>query len=127
MAKYNVTHRCGHSVEHNITDSSPHYEVERRALQLCAECYSKSGDEPPVLPTLQGSDKQVAWALDIRAHRMQEITDTRKLIEGNAAKDPGNVERVLNIIRSIEQQTSAAWWIDHRNDTAQMMVREMYS
>ena len=136
MAKYSVTHTCDHNVEHQLYGKydGRQREIERLQAQACTECYRQSQQQQAQqqtaelgLPDLHGSDKQIAWAMTIRASKQQDLADTRKLVEDNAAKDPARAEQVLAILTSIVQQTSAAWWIDHRYDTAQAMAREAYS
>lgn len=94
------------------------------------------------LPTLQGSEKQVAWASDIRAKSLKDVEHT---IESyiNALKAPntyqtadeigwnaGELDRRIEIIRDVAlesfhkigQEVSAKWWIDHRSLTDQIKI-----
>lgn len=62
MAKYTVTHACGHQVEAQLFGK--HVDRERRMTAMraedCPACRAAGSD-------LVGSVKQVAWAQDIRA------------------------------------------------------------
>ena len=48
MAKYNVTHTCGHTEDHDICGTNVHGERERKAAwyatTLCSDCYKASKD-----------------------------------------------------------------------------------
>jgi hypothetical protein len=123
---YDITYRCGHTGKVNIIGPVKLRDgkAEWYATRLCPECYaaereaarkaeleaatarSKEND----LPDLHGSEKQVAWGLQIRdgfvsgiekAYTQKDISDAGKLLlsalmTGNLAHD------------------SAKWWIDHR-------------
>lgn len=144
MASYTVQHSCGHSEEHKLYGK--HSERERKIAWLqstdCHQCYAAAQQqqreqaadnarqqaESQGLPQLQGSDKQIAWALTIRERMLEDIADTRTLILGNVGKGPQEIsDRALQVLDEMELQTSAAWWIDHRYDTAQMVVRAALS
>lgn len=88
MAKYTVTHSCGHEEVVNLI--GPHRDREWRMARMeeevCHECYlrqlaaenAKAAEENKKneLPALTGSEKQVAWAESIRAQRIASITET---------------------------------------------------
>lgn len=70
-----ITHRCGHQAEHEMSiNYMIRHSGERRggqdqwvdylASQPCPTCRVNEGRSD--LPVLTGSDKQVAWALDVR-------------------------------------------------------------
>jgi hypothetical protein len=135
MAKYTVQHTCGHTQEHQLYGK--HIERERKQAWLagtdCSECYAAAQQQAAAaakqqadcqgLPQLQGSDKQIAWALTIRESKLQEIADMRALVQANAATGPEIAERALQILDSIERQRSAAWWIENRDESVKMMIR----
>lgn len=73
MAKYNITHKCGHIEVVNLYGSNE--ERERRIAYLesqeCPECRKRAEQERAMslaseLPALEGSEKQIAWAMTIR-------------------------------------------------------------
>lgn len=75
MAKYTVTHTCGHEQKHQLF--GPHRERDRKiqwfSTTLCTECWKQSQQEAAKevaselkLPQLQGTEKQIAWAERIR-------------------------------------------------------------
>lgn len=107
MAKYAITHSCGHSETVQLygkhTDRSRYMDnAERRQ---CRDCYNaslvaKTADMG--LPALTGSDKQVAWAETIRAKALL-----------NAAESLDDVgAEVMAIVRAKE---TARYWIDRRD------------
>ena len=80
--------------------------------------------------TLEGSAKQVAWAEDIRAKCIAEIIDR---LHSLVARIPGKVTaqqsadftvRCKAIASVIANETSAAWWIDNRDDILKAVTRE---
>lgn len=80
---------------------------------------NKSGD----MPELTGSEKQIAWAMKIRAEfinyadkidedEIEDILDDCK-DDHNLSADPGLVDAAL---AEIMETPEAHWWIDSRND-----------
>ena len=89
MAKYDVTHACGHQQTHQLV--GPHKDRERKVGWLettdCSECYQaerlrqrEAALEAAVvqakefeLPALVGSEKQIAWAIQLRADFVAQL------------------------------------------------------
>lgn len=68
------------------------------------------------LPTLTGTEKQIAWAAEIRA----AIIDTYTKIV--AQRTPAQVVQMQPVYDYMVTQTAAGWWIDRRSDiTAQSL------
>ena len=140
--KTTVTCKCGHTITIELFGENE--ERERKIAwqegSLCPECYraaqakeaAKSASEDN-LPELTGSEKQVAWAMRIRADRVKEARD---LAEGtkarnarilalhpdkaeDAAKADAMVDESLaKILAWIRTETEARFWIDTRDETA---------
>jgi len=87
MAKYNVTYSCGHTETIQLYGNIEDRERKIKWLSengLCPDCYKKQKaaeravaiefikTECGILPTLEGSEKQVAWAEDIRLNWLLE-------------------------------------------------------
>lgn len=98
MAKYDVTHTCGHTVE--IEQFGPEQARREARAQMrqhpclaCRNAEAAAANAEAGLPALTGSPKQIAWAESIRAKAVANRTTTP------------------------EQQriAGAAWWIDHRS------------
>lgn len=126
MSKYQITHTCGHTVEHAIAGTNVHGERERRAeylaKQVCTECYRRQQHDAAAtatadLPALTGSDKQVAWATTLRAAAVKNLRATRDLVQPFA--DNGNADAVhsISIINAVLAQAQAKYWIDNRDVT----------
>lgn len=138
MAKTTITRTCGHTETVNI--SGPYKGRERQeqyeASKLCRECYiaqqqaqreaanaaAAVASQEQGLPNLQGSEKQVAWAGTIRQDRLQPAAALRQHIEANATGDERT--NLLAALTAVEAETSAAWWIEHRDAHITSMVRE---
>lgn len=132
MAKYTVTHSCGHTETHQIY--GPHKDRPRRAEWLgnrkCEECRSKDHQEEREaenasaaeanaaagLPALEGSERQVAWAESIRRPICEELKKTEAKIAAPEGLSPEAAEEwgdaVVLIVDEIRGRTSAKWWID---------------
>jgi len=135
MAKYQITHSCGHTIAHNIVGTNVHGERERKvdwlASRPCPDCYRGQQQTQQTqhtadlnadlnLPQLTGSPKQITWADDIRA---QAIVDTIGRAEGRGAT-PEQIEQTRQIITIIvDNHTDARWWID-RNEGAHMFAAD---
>lgn len=76
---------------------------------------------------LQGSPKQIAWALSIRARLVQDIEDEidRKGIEENGGAEAR--ELLARYDHRVRAETSARWWIEHRDVFAACLLEEILS
>ena len=122
---------CGNEFEwrkecSNRRDAESSEAWAQRNIDLCPACRKKAYREakaaelaedvknlPMALPeNLTGSDKQIAWAKDIRAKYALMI----QRVYVNEAYDDLRVYcvKVLDVI--IAENTSAKWWIDHRDE-----------
>lgn len=147
MAKTIITMSCGHDEEHNIC--GPYKSRAGKAEWLaanrvCADCYRKrqaeergaelarresaraeaaKSAEAEGLPELTGSDKQVAWALTIRAELLARID---RAIGINRANEPADAKVTLDEMRAaIVGRADAGWWIDRRKADAVTIMREV--
>lgn len=131
MAKYQITHSCGHDQTHQIYGTNVNGERERKAGWLagspCTDCWKKGQDEQLAaeakaaaeanadLPGLTGSEKQIAWAETIRAKANASITQSREFTLQNAAKNPQIAEIASGIINDLMAKTDSRYWIDNRD------------
>lgn len=138
MAQYGVTHSCGHTED--VALFGPHRERERKMDWMrsrpCTDCAADShmtanqqaaaANSAEGLPSLAGTDKQISWAESIRREKMAELTAVVTSIH-TAASNPDvntmDVARLLEAANAVRAQSSAAWWIDHRRDDAQHLMR----
>lgn len=140
MAKYTVKFACGHEEVINLYGSQA--ERERKIayyqeLGKCSECYKaekKAEKETEAskiedMPELQGTEKQVSWANDIRNKMAAEVveyieskvkTDVKTFSSSFAAL---NEEQKAFVIRKSEAvakyatlmtETSAKYYIENR-------------
>lgn len=125
MAWEDVNYSCGHSERHQFY--GPHAERDRKREWMergvCTVCFhaKKEGERrqeserAAKLATeigfspLTGSGKQIAWATSIR----------QKMLESLLAKN-GIKGKIVNYFN---HETSAKWWIDHR-ETAPYTILE---
>ena len=140
MAKYTVKFACGHEEVINLYGS--HAERERKIAYYqqhgkCSECYKaekKAEKETEAskiedMPELQGTEKQVSWANDIRNKMAAEVveyieskvkTDVKTFSSSFAAL---NEEQKAFVVRKSEAvakyatlitETSAKYYIENR-------------
>lgn len=107
MAKYTVTFSCGHTEVRELLGKTSTRENTIKYWEqsgICSECYKKQqsrkneaiANELRELPELTGTEKQVSWALKIRAEKYQMFKGEK--------------------FDAIKNETSAAWWIENRFD-----------
>lgn len=125
MALYGIDYKCGHDAEVQIYGTNAHGERDRKVAwyesQDCPACRARKarGGEDG-MAALEGSDKQVAWAGDIRDKVMASMRQARSDWAAKGAGDK-ELDRADSIIGWLCGQTSASWWIDH--DTAGLASR----
>jgi len=92
---------------------------ERETAESPIKSDTLDANDPAVLPTLQGSEKQVAWAESIRADLLADLSEL-----GRAA--PGREAIVETLKATIREERRASWWIDHQNNTGEMLIEEVW-
>ena len=139
MAKYDVKFGCGHTETVELFGKGADRERKIAYWEQqgeCSECYkkrmnalqAKSNDRLASLnlPKLEGSEKQISWAKDIRsamAHNdfatLQNIrnADTAKIeaLKKTIEENPNHPQGIkFAKYLSILEETSAKWFIEHR-------------
>ena len=82
---------------------------------------------------LKGTEKQIAWSNQIRAEYIQNIQgegrflgkvmNEQSLLSGKSVEE--QTEMVLSLALKVVTETSAAWWIESRDNLAEnAIVRE---
>ena len=129
MAKYTITRRCGHKETVSIFGRAAEREWRQKKEEekLCSDCYRAELDAKRAaesaaaaeaakeagLPTLVGSEKQVAWAETIRQKAMTHIQAMR--LEADATEVPADVrEAAIAFLDEIASTQDAKYWIDQR-------------
>lgn len=127
--KYEVTYACGHTGLLSLYGKSEERErkLEWLKTQLCPvcekaereKCYDAEAKEAEEkadelgLPELQGSEKQVKWALTIRENMMEKVMSR---VDTNQPKQQAFVDWMCS-------QSTARFWIDSRDYTMRHLVR----
>lgn len=132
MAWYNGTFKCGHEGTVEISSRIKSSEREKYAeykfaAMVCPDCYKKQMEAERaqkqaaeneelseiIFPDLEGSEKQIAWAEDIRrAFALKALGYIKHCIETGKYDVAEEREKVLNHI--IRTKTSAKHYIDNR-------------
>jgi hypothetical protein len=140
MAKYNVTHTCGHTETVQLYDSvkSREYRLSRLEQEQCQDCKRSRHDASNLeatianaingLPALmQGSDRQIGWADQIRRTKLLEMDAlmAKLYADPRAQEEPSLMAAWQAAERAVRSQTSATWWIDHRNKPVADLMRDL--
>ncbi len=150
MTKYTITHECGHTEEIALFGKSS--ERDRRIKWLesrpCRDCLRNSEIERAKvqgeefgLPDLTGSEKQIAWAITIRARKVTEFSETtekaygrRDMILADREKyskysDKDLDEAMAKLDRAntamewlYSTKTESKFWIENRDLTLQELL-----
>lgn len=142
MAKYTITHSCGHQVVHNIVGRNRDWEVKRLQERPCTDCYREgmaavAGEaaERAGLPTLIGSEKQVQWALSIRETMLKGLDEYLAYFDGkyeearakgtDLSRADAMRAKLVAAIETVRGETKARWWIDNRDRHAESILRDL--
>lgn len=102
-----IKYKCGHDSALE-DDTKYQWKISTVERSLCPECEREVNSLDENMPELTGSEKQIAWAVNIRARHATRWRhanfDARPLIE---------------------ERTSAKWWIETRYDTDTYFSREV--
>ena len=136
-----ITHTCGHTETVQTYGTSKERDSKAAWLSSkpCQECQRKAQQTAAAesaqaqgLPTLTGSDKQVAWATTIRAEQLGKVAKMRSEFEALGRKQ-GATDDVMAeqmgqfdaLTAKVAAQTSASWWIDRRSNSAQALLKDV--
>ena len=120
MAKYTITHTCGHTEEVQLFGKMEDRERKIKWLesQECDECRkAKANAEAAAakkargLADLEGSEKQIVWANTIREKAYKCFDSLQPFASNPQAKAMMDGWKA-----KMDAETSAKWWIDNRND-----------
>lgn len=115
MAKYNVTHKCGHVAQHDIKGGQPQlreWKLNELSQAICWECQKEAATAAATeqavaaeLPTLVGTEKQVNWAMIIRSKALASIEG---VIIGWAMRLDGQPQAQRDHFKTITDSVKAA-------------------
>lgn len=78
------------------------------------------------LPALQGTEKQVAWAEQLRAQMMAAletyIAQARARVAKGRTIHPDIADELDQIVARARRRIAASWWIDRRSDDPLMLA-----
>ena len=125
--KYEIEYACGHTgtvqlfgktadrerkvkwLKTQICPACEHAEIEKRRAEEATVAKEKA--EEFGLPELEGTPKQVSWALTIRDNIIKRELDTLKTKQ---RRNDEAAEKQKQFIDWLCQQNQASFWIDHR-------------
>lgn len=118
MAKYTITHTCGHTSELQLFGpmSQREWLIKREEEGMCTACYrewqatqSAKQNKELGLPELKGTEKQIAWAEKIRRQAVEELDRVGRLVP------EGTIDQYREGLNLMYGKNHASWWIDHRD------------
>ena len=131
MAYFEGTFSCGHKGW--VYVSGPQKDRQRKVdwkfSRLCPECAEKERRENEEkmkeeygLPDLIGTEKQVAWATEIRNNfykRIIQETDAGRPFKVNSLQITLEKDKAFEVVDFVvERETTAKFWIDNRDRIA---------
>ena len=145
--KITITRSCGH--DETVALFGAHADRDRKIEWMktskCSECYkseqetkraeeraaelqaAKSASDANALPELTGSEKQINWALVIRAKLIEGINyivaKTKEAQEEGRATEE-QATRVYQIVDAIIAHDDAKYWIDNRDHDARSLINK---
>ena len=115
--KAKIKFSCGHTEKTDLKCTKDKVEARAKWLaenQVCSKCYQEKmqSERQTIivdLPALNGTEKQTAWANDLRA----------KLIQ----KFPEQTQEVKQAVAALP--LDAKWWIDHREEINDQLIEQI--
>lgn len=123
MAKYDITHLCGHDERIALVGPTARREsrIEWEESRVCRDCYhaqqtaaAAEAAAERALPALVGSDKQVAWAITLREKFLAKF-ETWRESEGKRMLDPAKLGEFSAFADQMTRISDARFWIDNRD------------
>lgn len=128
--EFTVSRLCANSADANSWKqwAAEHYDT-------CRECYLEAQRQAETeeaaednLPELEGSEKQIAWALSIRAKFAKGIKNfianaeaSLEALKASGEATPAHsaqLAKCRKVAAKMLSETSCRWWIDNRNTSA---------
>jgi hypothetical protein len=112
MAKYTLSHSCGHSVDVDLRPSDVAYKTHKIESSKCIACErleksacATQAAKDQGLPVLVGTEKQIAYAEVIRQRIIPELKSSL------AEYEDASAEQRAAVLGHICSKTDAAYWI----------------
>lgn len=79
------------------------------------------------LRNLKGTEKQIAWATQIRETELKKLTDKFDMMmqDPKAAADKAGMTAMKESIEAVAAHEQAAWWIDNK-DCIRVRLQDEY-
>lgn len=143
MAKYAILHTCGHEVTHQIYGKNRDWQISRLEGEQCWDCEkaeraaaAAAATDEAGLVALGGSEKQVAWANQIRLELLAKVD--RRIAAINATFEERKVKfpadkvaeaaKKLAVMNEagerIRSKESAKWWIENRDRHVDAVINQ---
>lgn len=139
MAWNTLTYACGHTEDKQLYGKHAERDrivaaAGREDCPVCRAAAAQAASEAAGLPALTGSDKQVAWATDIRKSILDAfpVLDAKldTLLANTAADKLDAAKAQADGLRAamvkIRSEVRASWWIDQRGTDAKALVASVY-
>lgn len=145
MARYYVTHSCGHVSEVHLLGKMKNrqWRLDQMALELCPDCEKKENEEwqkkksAKVVEWLEeigiseqaalfGSEKQVKWAGDLRRWFLYDcfcFYDESYASEGYP-REYVEKEKAM-VFEYLAKKELATFWIDHRKLNGHQLIAKV--
>lgn len=121
MAKIQIKRACNCVETHAFYGLKLAQQAKREYLEtsICELCKRATRlhiarIETEDLITLQGTDKQVDWATEIRYHAVRALRQLREIAARMAEHDPNAQSAIQHIDSIIDTKADSKWWIDNR-------------
>lgn len=127
MAKYDVTHSCGHEVTVDLVgkESERQWRIRNMEQECCEACAAERAAAKNLeygLPDLIGSPAQIAWANQIRIGCFEWYEQN---LYKNQDKLGAAFEEELIIYRHFKENSrSAKFWIDNRHFSPDVLYKQ---
>jgi hypothetical protein len=121
MAKFQIRRACSCVETHALYGLKMAQIAKREYLEssICELCKRATKlhiakIETEHLITLQGTDKQVNWATEIRYHAHRALTQLREIAVKMSDNDSNAQSAIQHIDSIINTKDDSKWWIDNR-------------
>ena len=117
--KYDVTYGCGcqDTVQLGGKGSDRESKLEWLSRSNCPACHDRKIAEASAdLPTLTGSEKQVAWANKIRLAANRKLDALIKTVDSAPNLSDKSKAQYRKVLIKTKNKTRASWWIDNRDE-----------
>lgn len=122
MAWTSITYSCGHTGEIQLYGPSRSRDwaktnAEKGLCPACLQAQRDAASEAALteaaeqdLPALEGTEKQVAWAVTIRQKFLAALD---QWLADNPVREGVDPTPLIRAVQAVQAETSAHWWIEN--------------